>query len=58
MPELKSCPFCGRKAVYISVNEKQLTGYIRCTGFCCEQSLPLPKEEAVEAWNRRAEDGR
>ena len=52
--ELKPCPFCGAEA--------QIAEYGRysvyCLRQCVEQPIAYPsKEEAIKAWNRRAEDG-
>ena len=58
MDELKPCPFCGGEAEYRPVGEfSEKNGYVRCKNFCCEQYGYSPKKEAIEAWNRRAEDG-
>ena len=56
-PELKPCPFCGGKAIFTSIE----TNYFatRCFVICdnCHASSKRckNKEEAAEAWNRRAE---
>lgn len=59
MAELKPCPFCGGEAeivendCFVDVCCKNL----RCRGWasCLEYKT---KKEAIEAWNRRAEDGK
>lgn len=65
MAELKPCPFCGGEAaVYWHcriVKHKAAQTHYRCG--CKECGLRFPKysgtgEEAIEAWNRRAEDGK
>jgi Lar family restriction alleviation protein len=57
MAELKSCPFCGGEAEYRPAGGlSETNGYVRCKNFCCEQHWYSPKKEAIEAWNRRAED--
>ena len=52
--ELKPCPFCGGKAKIIKDPIK-----IGCTNnncMICVQTIPnLQLEDAIEAWNRRAE---
>lgn len=60
MLEIKPCPFCGGKAIF-----KETAGYwcdvicekcgamIRCVLNNCDYSS---KYEAIEAWNRRAEN--
>ena len=63
MAELKPCPFCGGEAdvVYIKwcacyivkcQNEYEVCDVIPATKYCCVES------DAIEAWNRRAEDGK
>ena len=63
MAELKPCPFCGGEAdvVYIEwcachivrcQNQYGECDVVPVTKYCCVES------EAIEAWNRRAEDGK
>lgn len=57
MSELKSCPFCGGTAHTIKTNTNEFV--VGCFGGCYVE-LPLiyaTREEAIEAWNRRATDG-
>ena len=57
MPELKPCPFCGGKELsVISVLGEDY--YVECSS--CTTCGPSGEtyEEAIEAWNRRAEDGK
>jgi Lar family restriction alleviation protein len=64
MAELKPCPFCGGEAkVYdhFRIARGKTWNYFRVG--CEECGLRFPKfsevkEEAIEAWNRRAEDGK
>lgn len=54
MSELKPCPFCGSKNVVVSN-----WGLWRCW---CQECLAKTSDEikradAIEAWNRRAENG-
>lgn len=58
MAELKPCPFCGGEAEvvknpdFVDVSCKN----INCRGYaCCLHHKK--KKDAIEAWNRRAEDG-
>ena len=59
MSDLKPCPFCGD--TYISIHSTKGGNYIvgcntlKCIGLYCEGKLFNSKEEAIEAWNRRAE---
>ena len=56
--ELKPCPFCGGKAEYRPAGGlSDAYGYVRCENLCCEQHWYSKEKEAIEAWNRRAEDG-
>ena len=57
MAELKPCPFCGGKANIMRFSI--ISGaYCFCMG--CHVKMPnsLTREDAIEAWNRRAEDGK
>ena len=59
--ELRACPFCGGEAVFATLRAapgEEPRGYVRCENRCCEQSLVMGKSNAIEAWNRRAEDGK
>lgn len=60
MAELKSCPFCGSKAVLAeSVNTQ--TFRVECINsgcYCYNTSVCFSdKNRATEAWNRRVSDG-
>lgn len=49
MSELKKCPFC--------CGEPKIDGHVYITIKCrkCRiQSAPRPRDEAIAAWNRRA----
>ena len=63
MTELKPCPFCGgTNTKMYSQKDSSLHGFIHlCDGFddCMvkvESRLFSTEEEAIEAWNRRAND--
>lgn len=71
MAELKPCPFCGCKT--IRINAYGFGQYsAQCVGCFVETArsfgsnacyyngkvMQKGKEEAIEAWNRRAEDGK
>ena len=65
MNELKPCPFCGESSVHIEKHVAYTTtGYlylVRCSNipFCgIRQTGFFTEEEAVEAWNRRADNER
>ena len=63
MAELKPCPFCGGRAFIHKSNTPLGTFYF---AHCGNEDCPIePKthskykrEHAVEAWNRRVEDGK
>lgn len=65
MNKLKTCPFCGGTNITMySLKDPSLHGFIHiCDGVddCMvkiESRLFSTEEEAVEAWNRRVDDGR
>lgn len=60
--ELKPCPFCGGAAVLKVVPHTEITPYyVRCDNFSCSvhvsTCLRNTPEEAIELWNRRADNG-
>ena len=64
MAELKPCPFCGAAAMVVAnkYRHEQTTYCVRCTDNNCPV-IPATYEHssldgAIEAWNRRAEDGK
>ena len=66
MAEVKPCPFCGRKPSkvrehkYPSISTVFYTVECKNAGSKCgvrpTTNLRRTREEAIEAWNRRAED--
>ena len=54
-PELKSCPVCGREAVYQEMSvlclEGLTRGYIYCPNCGIEQDTVSPKSKALDKWN-------
>ena len=58
MAELKPCPFCG--CAKVSVGNFAGWFYGKCLDDNCRTMGPTKptKEEAIEAWNRRAENDR
>ena len=56
MADLKPCPFCGGTDLHV-VSVYGTEYYVDC--FTCTTCGPYGEtyEEAIEAWNRRAEDG-
>ena len=63
MPELKPCPFCGGEAEYAHLKKRRVRhigiccpSYIRCKVCCATSPVKINTENAIEAWNRRAED--
>ena len=68
MNDLKPCPFCGGKAQEKFVKRPGLfptlkfpytthTVYIRCEVCLASSGVRFVREEAIEAWNRRADNG-
>lgn len=68
MEKLKPCPFCGGEAEKSYIKRKKLFAkfmfpynshyvYIRCKVCGATSKVKWSKEEATEAWNRRADDG-
>lgn len=62
MAELKPCPFCGGEAEYIYEMPYNAVECTKCNalGKTIVDSYEQQdgKAEAIEAWNRRAEDGK
>lgn len=63
MTELKPCPFCGAKAQTFESNRHPRFRFgVECSltnGFCWvypQTDLFETEEEAIEAWNRRANE--
>lgn len=63
MAELKPCPFCGGDAQLEHIHDGFGYSYVRCKK-CGVESVKFIKsfevssdKEAVEFWNRRAENG-
>jgi len=60
-PKLKPCPFCGGEAVLKKVPNTLITPYyVRCDNKECAMWVATcnrgTAEEAIELWNRRAND--
>ena len=60
MAELKPCPFCGGKATYVYHMPYNAVACKKCKAttrvFTDYYEQQDGKAEAIEAWNRRAED--
>lgn len=60
MPEPESCPFCGGKTI-VEENHNRFTEWYLCSCSKCHVSQTgngyRSKFEAIEAWNRRADNG-
>lgn len=52
--ELKPCPFCGSKNIRLW--EKTTSPWVQCEKCLSSTATGYTKEEAVENWNRRAND--
>ena len=62
MAELKPCPFCGGGARIINNVFQDLWDISCLDGFCyahlaSDEARYYDLDDAIEAWNRRAEDG-
>lgn len=68
MNELKQCPFCGgdaekryikRKKLFVSMRFPYNTHYVyvKCKVCGATSRVYVTIENAIEAWNRRAENG-
>ena len=55
MEELKPCPFCGYKKVYVP-NPFSATKHVFCYNCGTEGPIGMSEKEACELWNRRVED--
>lgn len=49
---LKPCPFCGSKAIQVRPHTRF---WIVCENCLAEIATYATKEDAIEAWNRRAD---
>lgn len=57
--ELKPCPFCGAKDENIKVKSDHFTRYyVLCKSCMVSTDHFETKKQAIEAWNRRADDGK
>ena len=54
MNELKSCPFCGGEAYFIG--ESPTIKCKNCRVYLLFNPI-MSKQEAIEAWNRRVDNG-
>lgn len=54
--KLKPCPFCGSKNIYLYSNITNITSRWRVLCKDCDAQVGryVMKEQAVDAWNRRA----
>ena len=58
--KLKSCPFCGGKAMYHAITIKRRYdknvlqwGYVGCISCGCEKPALPKKSESIKSWNHR-----
>jgi Lar family restriction alleviation protein len=64
MAENKTCPFCGGHDIEVYEHYGKAAGleyggfYPECTKCGCRLNYYETREEALKAWNRRANDGR
>jgi Lar family restriction alleviation protein len=59
MNELKPCPFCGEDNPIMQVDKEEysLTYCVQCWHCDCRTDDYPNEEEAIERWNRRADNG-
>ena len=57
MAELKRCPFCGGRASLILKGGSYFVKCNWCPGAVITDFVHQSKEEAIEAWNRRVNNG-
>ena len=58
--ELKPCPFCGNRAfdnIKYSTRKRKPRHFVKCTK-CNAYMEYCNKKTAINAWNRRADDGK
>ena len=58
MGELKHCPFCGGRANLVLKGGSFFVHCTSCPASIITKYVHQSKAEAIEAWNRRAEDGK
>lgn len=58
MAELKPCPFCGENPCVQVIWGNLCRVFCDAADHSAETCWHDSKEEAIEAWNRRAEDGK
>ena len=58
MIELKPCPFCGGSAFILKSGSGDLLPWVTCIKCGAETGYYETVEKAIEAWNRRANDGK
>ncbi len=56
LPELKSCPFCGAEGEFINYDSSVF--WVQCVNCGSHGMQSETKRAAINAWNRRADDGR
>lgn len=55
MAELEPCPKCGGKAEFVKLFESNwYNGFVKCTECQFEDRVYTSKQNAVKAWNRKA----
>ena len=55
--ELKPCPFCGGIDIRLNYVLSRARFKVMCENCKCTTNQFLDKNDAIEAWNRRADDG-
>ena len=66
MADLKNCPFCGKQAHLAQLKQGNWPRFtVRCgnnrciaSEFCCFGKMYFSEQDAENAWNRRASDGK